>query len=41
MKTRDWTSVVSFVATLFVFLLLIGPFLWSRWIGELPGAHGQ
>jgi hypothetical protein len=37
---KDHRLVVVIVTTcLFVTLLLLGPLLWSRWIGELPGAQ--
>ena len=39
MKERNWVAVVSVMATLLVVLLLLGPTLWTRWIGEQPGSH--
>jgi hypothetical protein len=34
-SNRLW--VIVFAAVLVVTLFLLVPFLWSRWIGELPG----
>jgi len=40
MKNRERLIVISITACLAIFLLLLGPFLWSTWIGELPNSSG-
>ena len=40
MKDREWLIVVCIAAGLAIFLLLLGPFLWSTLIGELQNSSG-
>jgi hypothetical protein len=37
MRDLNWVSVVAIAAGVAMLLLLLGPTLWTRWIGELPG----
>jgi hypothetical protein len=37
MRDQNWVRVVAFAAGVAIFLLLLGPTLCTRWIGELPG----
>jgi hypothetical protein len=35
MRELNWVSVVAIAAGVAILLLLLGPMLWTRWVGEL------